>query len=553
MPWRGPEHDGDFPSLGWEIAEWMEEYLRVPSGRLYGQPFVLTDEQLGFLVRMYALDARGRRVYRRFSKRGPKGCGKSPFAGAWLLAEFCGPVRFDGWDAAGEPVGRRWDSPLCQVIGFAEEQTDNLWLGTREMAAGSALVDEMGVTLGFGKISFDTGEPGLMEPVSSSASAREGALTTAAALEETHLWFGQRGAYNKLAAVTRRNVAKTGGTTFEVTNAPALGEGSVAEQTLAAANKGQAGLLYESIEGVLVDDPKDPDNRDAVMESLRLAYGEANAELGGWVDLERIYEETLDVDVSTSDVARFYFNVAVKSESKAFAPAEIAKTIAGTEPEPGEPIVLAFDGAYTRDCAVLSAWTLGEEETAEDGSTVVLEPPHHFLVRAWERPPDLRNEHHYEHPRIEIDATARETVETYDVVVFAYDSAFRQLSSMYDDWIEEHGEVDKDHPTKRRAKGIMLGFPTNKGARMDPALKRLQEDLREGLFTHDGDPLVVKHLENALVERRGQYRYLSKPSGLGNHIDAAVTMTFGYDLVPMARRILSERPPRFTRPLVAVR
>lgn len=549
-------------SLGWELALWMEEYLRVPSGPLYGEPFRLTEEQLVFLVMMYELDPEtGRRVFRRFVKRGPKGCGKSPFAGAWLLAEFCGPVVFDGFDAHGDPVGRRWPFPMCHVIGTAEEQTDNLWLATREMAAGSLLVDEMGVTLGFGKISFDTGEPGIMEPVSSSASAREGAPVTAAALEETHLWFGKAGGYQRLAAVTRRNVGKTGGTTFEVTNAPALGQGSVAEQTVKAVKAGklQAGVLYQSREGTDVDSPKDSENRDALMDSLREAYGEASTERGGWVDLERIYEECLDEETTEMDIRRFYLNLAVHDEARAFNMDQF-DVVADTERtvEADTPVLLAFDGAWTTDSTVLSAWTLGEfvrtnPDDPDDLEETMVERPHHFMVRAWERPVDLRGEQNYEHPRNEYRDAVNEAIERYDVVMLAYDSSFTDLSALYDEWLDRFGEAGKKLEDDWGRDGIVLGYPTASAPRMDPAIKRILGDMRDGLFTHDDDPIIRRHVRNATLHRKGEYRRLAKPSGVGERIDGAVTMTFGYHLLPIARRLFADRKPKWTGPLVAVK
>src|SRR5690349_9740910 len=107
MPWRGPEHENDFPSLGWALLEWWSDHLANP--RDENEPLIFTGEQALDLVEWYRLDPRtGRFVHRRGASRRSKGRGKSPVEAAKAIAELAGDVLFDGWDAAGEPVGRPW-------------------------------------------------------------------------------------------------------------------------------------------------------------------------------------------------------------------------------------------------------------------------------------------------------------------------------------------------------------------------------------------------------------------------------------------------------------
>lgn len=511
MPWREPSYDGEFPSLGWGVVDWLEANFRVPAGELAGQPLRLTDDQVRFFVRLYALTPDGRRVYRRASRRGAKGRGKSPEGAMFLAAEFDGPVVFDGWDAAGEPVGVARYNPLCWAAATAEEQTDNVYEALRAMLADADLPE---VDVGKTRIEFTDGRPGKIESVTASAGAREGAPTTAVVLDETHLWFPSKGG-DKLARVIRRNLGKTRGTSLEVTNAPAIGERSVAEATLDAAEKGQRGLLYDSVEAAWDTslDPKDPACRDQVMQALAEAYEGVTIGEGGWVDLDRQYEECMDVDTPREDVLRFYFNLARKAENRAFDLRRFDELARPGTPIAG-PVMLMFDGARTRDCAVLTAWTLGEV-------------PHHFHVASWERPhnPDAD----YEHPRGEIRAAVRDFIADHDCVLFVYDSSFHELNSLYDEWIDAYGEA-KDG-------GLVDGYPTASGQRMQAASLRIIEDMRAGAFTHDGHEVVRSHVANAvLAKNRGGYLMLCKEKD-SLKIDAAVTMTFGYDMVPVAREL----------------
>lgn len=533
MPWRGAAYPGEFPSLGWQVVEFLEAAARVPAGPLYGRPMVLTDDQVQFFVRLYALDERGRWVYRRAVRMGPKGKGKSPEGGLYCFAEFAGPVQFDGWDAAGEPVGRPRDYPWVQVAAVSEEQDHNLYGPLREMVAESPLLDELGIDLGKTRIEFRD-RPGKVEPVSSSAGAREGQPITAAALEETGLWTPSRGGH-KLAAVLRRNAGKTNGRSVEFTNPPALGEDSVAERSLAAADQGERGLLLDWAQGVPVEDHKDPARRDEVMASLAMAYDDGAGRVVPWIDLERQYAELLDSDTTVADGQRFYLSLAVKSEDRAFSPAEFdplaRPTVDGRHwwtpgygearltlsPVPvDEPVVLMFDGARTRDSSVFSAWTIGEV-------------PHHFHVASWSRPsnPDAD----YQHPRGEIRAAARDFVASHRCVLFAFDESFHELDSLYAEWVDEWGEADG------KGRGLMSGFPTASGARMQKALAAVQEDVRAGLVTHDGDELVTAHVHNAVAAKnRGGWTVLDKPKSTLK-IDGSVTFTFGHSLIPLARTI----------------
>src|SRR3954463_16286324 len=99
MPWRGPKERGEFPSLGYEVAEWIQAMVAVPDGDAMGQPFVLTDEMYRFLLWHYRLDEDGKFVYRRSQLVRPQKWGKGPLSAAMICAEAEGPVRFDGWNA----------------------------------------------------------------------------------------------------------------------------------------------------------------------------------------------------------------------------------------------------------------------------------------------------------------------------------------------------------------------------------------------------------------------------------------------------------------------
>ena len=125
MPWK-PQDGDEFPTLGYEVADWIEAYCCHGPGDVQGDPITLDREWLQFLVDAYRLDPRtGKRQVDRALLSRPKGRAKSELAGFVTVAEALGPVRFDGWDADGQPVGRRVRSPLIKCLATEESQAGN--------------------------------------------------------------------------------------------------------------------------------------------------------------------------------------------------------------------------------------------------------------------------------------------------------------------------------------------------------------------------------------------------------------------------------------------
>src|ERR1044072_517265 len=107
----------------------MESHCVIPDVDFLGDPFMLTDEMWAFLVWHYRLKPRATEAewqsaweFRRSQLVRPRQWGKGPRSAAMICAEAVGPVRFAGWDADGEPVGRPWVTPWIQVTATSEDQ-----------------------------------------------------------------------------------------------------------------------------------------------------------------------------------------------------------------------------------------------------------------------------------------------------------------------------------------------------------------------------------------------------------------------------------------------
>lgn len=538
MPWRA-EHPDDFPTLGWGVLDWWADHL--PSPRDSSQPFVLTDSQARQILEWFRLDpVTGRRVYRRGYSRRSKGRGKSPIEAAKSIAEFCGPVRFDGWDADGRPVGRVWGVagdplPWVQVAAVSEGQTDNTWsviyyfLTENDGAAADALRVDPGLTR-----CFLRDRPGAkLEPVTASAGSREGQPITYGVLDETHLWTPRNGGV-RLARTIRRNVAKMGGSSYETTNSFTPGEGSVAEASWRAVRDGTEGVLADEVEaphqvdGVNVD----ADAPDGVLRAaLSVAYEDS-----WWVDLDRLVAELRDPDTKWQDASRFYFNWNTKGGGSAVDAAQWAMLSRPTVEVPaGARIGVGFDGSISDD-------TTGLVGCSADG--------HLFPLGVWERErtEDGRPVPGWRVPRLVVGDRVREVFATFDVGRMLGDPP--KWHTELESWADEFRLPGRTDEERER----VLMFDTNQRSRFCRAVDRFLTAVRAGLLSHSGDDRLSGHVLAAALEKvrstaadddaRTMY-VIVKPED-GRKIDLAVAAVLAYEAaMTMPVAVASSGVPMF--------
>lgn len=497
MPWRGPEYEGEFPSLGWGLVELIEEFLIVPSGLEHGQPLRLTDNQISFLVRMHRIHPEtGRYHYRRAIKEGPKGDGKSPLAGATAFGHLVGPVVFDGWDSQGNPVGRQHPTPWIQIAALAEDQTDNCYMQLRSSLGESAAIDEFGIDLGLTRI-FLKGREGKVEPVTSAGGTREGQLLTLAVKEETQFWVPSRGG-DRLARTLDRNVAKTGGLSISVTNAFRQGEESVAELDSDAAAKGAAGVLYQAIRAPYVEDLGD---RELVRRSLDAAYDPQAT----WVDKERLTDEVGDDTIPPGERRRFYFNIPDKFEDSSWLPEGrwFAQRRKGRSVNLDQPFAASIDMALKHDTAAVR-WG----QFQPDGSIFV-------QAREWEPAGEM----------LDIDAIEAFLIHLHisgNLSECAYDPAYFERSAQ-----------------ALRERGLnMIEFPQS-NERMVPGCGTAYELICGEKVFHDDEPRSYQQVLNGVAFPAGEGWRLRKSKVTKGKIDSAVAL-----VMLLARLVALDEGPR---------
>lgn len=535
MPWK-PSVEGEVPTLGYEVIDWISEELNAPDDPA-GGPMQLTREQEDFVLRWYSLDpVTGRFLNRRGLIGRPRGWGKSPFLGAVALAEGLAPVLFDGWDAAGQPVGKPWSSvrvPLVHVAAVSEVQTKNTWDAILNMVSNAPVVDDYpGVEPMETFFNFPVGQ---MQRITSSDRTVKGARSVFAVLDQTEEWVrSNRGLV--LAQTIRTNCSKVGGRTLESPNAFIPGEGSVAEESAAFADKVAAGktrladLLYDHREA-----PADTDltDRESIIIGLRYAYGCSSDHLGGcvlheppckpgWAPIESnadmFWDPANDVQKLRSD---FLNQITHASDSWIARPDWNARSAGVLEPAPaapvnGDAITIGFDGSRKR------------EHGKTDATALVacrLSDGYLWVLGLWEEPEGPAGDD-WRVPTDEVDAVVTETFRDYRVVGFYADPS--KWEGFIAQWEAKYGSRLKVKASRSNPIEWWMSGGGNR-AKVTKSLDAFRDALLDGEMSHSGDSRLTSHILNARKRTNAQgYGIYKQHPDSPDKIDAAVAAVLAW-------------------------
>lgn len=547
MPWRGPEFEGELPTLGYLVLDWILEMLAAPDRPDY-EPFVPTREQAEFILRFYELHpGTGKRRIRRGVLSRPRGWGKSPLLAAIACAEALGPVVPAGWDANGEPVGMGWErirTPLVQVAAVSEDQTQNTWAPLLEMLRLGPVIDEYP---GLEPLDTFVNLPrGKIDQVTSSATSRKGNKALFAVLDQTEEWTPSNGG-KRLAQVMRSNAAKIGGTTLESPNAYIPGMGSVAEDTAAFAKAIAEGRTRE--DGLLWDHREappetDPTDRESLVAGLRFAYGDSSDHEDGcvlhsppcppgWSPIDRLvgdfWDTSNDPQVMRSD---FLNQITHATDSWLSQPEWAGCSDASRVVADGDTISLGFDGSRARARGVTDA-------TALVGCRV--SDGHLFLLGCWEQPEGEAGKG-WRVPVLEVLASVEEAFNRYRVVGMYADPA--KWEGHVADWEARWGaglavKATRDHPIE----WWMTGGRSNLIVR---ALDKFHSAVLDKELSHDGSSALTRHVLNARRRKgRSGIQIMKEHPDSARKIDAAVASVLAWQarLDAVAKGLAEEQEP----------
>ncbi len=541
-----PPLDLSYPTLGFAIAEFIEERCIFGPGSLQGRPAVLDAEKRAALYRLYEVFPKGHRLAgrRRFQRGGiewRKGLAKTEFA-AWVTyAELHaeGPVRCDGFDANGNPVGRPVVYPYIPMMAHTQEQVQTLAYGVLKY------VVEEGPDAGMFDASLErilrldaAGKAdGKVVPVSNSPGSRDGALTTFQHFDEPHRLYlpSHKSAHETMDAnLVKRPLEDPWALYTSTAGQP--GQLSIQEDVRVEA---------EMIDRGEIDDPAlfffarwaGPEHDDlSTVEKRIAAVADATGPAGeyGPGQFESIAKKWDRPRADTAYLERVWLNRWRKSNSMFF---DLSKIMGDPQTPAGEPrglvrpgvripdgafVALGFDGARFRDATAL---------VATDIRTGLQE-----LLGLWERPDEADD---WEVDEAEVTALLAETMKRFSVYKLYADPPH---------WTETVGSWAARWPDQ------VEEWWTARHKTMAYALREYLEAMDAGIVTFGGAVIadgdfsphedLVRHLGNAgakalkILDDEGKPLYvMQKQDGKQElKFDAAMASTLSWKAVLDARK-----------------
>ncbi|SEE20258.1 Phage terminase-like protein, large subunit, contains N-terminal HTH domain [Arthrobacter alpinus] len=474
-----PLDEVPYPTLGQLVCDFIEDRAVYGPGSLKGLPAELDAEKRAAIYSLYEVfpqghELAGRRRYKRGGLSWRKGTAKTEWA-AWIaFAELHpeGPVRCDGFDAYGNPVGRPVRDPYIPMVAFTEGQV-------AELAYGALMVV---VQEGPDADLFDAGldriirlndrgrADGKAVPMAGSPNARDGARTTFQHFDETHRMYlpSLVNAHETMMANLEKRPLDDPWS-LETTTAGQPGQGSVAEKT------------HREAEAIERGEVADPDlfyfHREAgkhhdllTMEGRIAAVSEATGPVGeyGPGQFRGIAKQWDRRGADRSYLERVWLNRWTKSSSQAFDVVRYEALLVPQRIPDGAFVTVGFDGARFKDSTafVVTEVLTGIQE-----------------LYLWEKPADWpADEDDWEVPVEEVNSTLEDIMKRFDVWKLYGDPPH---------WVETMGDWAAKWPD------VIEEWWTNRTKITAYAVRAFIEAIDSVSVHHNGNADLIRHVGNA--------------------------------------------------------
>jgi len=501
-----PFDEAPWPSLGGPVCDLIEERAVFGPGSLKGLPAKLDDEKRAAIWKAYEVypkghDLAGKRRFRRARISWRKGTAKTEFGGWIAFAELHpeAEVRFDGWDASGNPVGRPVRDPYIPMLAYTQEQVHELAFGVLYTVCTEGpdadLFDsslERIIRLG------DHGQAdGKAVPLAGSPNARDGARTTFQYYDETHRLVSPSNlsAYETMEAnLPKRPLDEPW--SLGTTTAGVPGRGSVAEkdkdeaELIARGEVEEPELFYFHREagthdpntGIEYDLTRTPDRIEAIREA-------SGPSVAAWSDLRGIAKQWDRPGADRQYLERTWLNRWTQTEAQAFDAQRWLNDLKTIEVIPRRvrrAVSAGFDGSRWKDTTALVVTDL------KSG----LQQPFGLWV------PDYSDESLDGTPEVrvgEVNEGVAEMFDVFDVVRMYFDPA-QGWDEQGATWAGKYGQ-----------KKVLFFYTDSRNLRRTAEMCRSYANaIKAGEVTNDGDPEMAAHIANAqkreikMVDDEGQ-------------------------------------------------
>jgi hypothetical protein len=490
-----PEVDLAIPTLGDQVAEFIEDRCVFGPGSLQDQPARLDPEKLGIIYRCYEVYPMGHRlagtrIFDRCAIEIRKGLAKTELA-AWIaFAELHpeSPVRFNGFHEDGTlRQGKPVMAPYIPMMASAEEQVQELAFGVLkyivEHSPDSDLFDcslERIVRLG-----RSGNNDGMVVPVSNAPATRDGARTTFEHFDEPHrliLPNAKHAHETMIQNLPKRQLEHPWALYTSTAGQP--GQQSVEEDVRAEAEaiaEGKAPnsslFFFSRWAGPEFDDL-------STVEARVAAIDEATGPCGEWGlgQFERIAKDYDRKGIDKSYWERVYLNRWRKSGSQAFDMKKVNALVrhetGGATKDLGKAhrilkgafCTIGFDGARFRDSTAL---VLTEIETGLQQ-----------ILGLWERPTNLPDDAKWEVDHQDVDGVLQEAFSEYEIWRAYCDPPY---------WVETVADWVARYPDQ------IIEWWTNRPRAMAYSLRNYTEAIDSESIAFGGNDVadLVRHIGHA--------------------------------------------------------
>lgn len=492
------------------VRHWIEAGLVHSEGDALGQPIRFEPFQRYLIDRKYEYDpATGRLLYDRCLFGLAKGNSKTELMADDAIGRLAGPLA---------PL-----SPNIPVAAASWEQANRLF-GAARLAIEEGPLREAFKGHIFEDRITNPDRAGVLARIAAIAGTNDGGLPTDVYEDEVHEWGGER--RERVDVVLGNGLKKR-------TPRAELPDGRVCiggqQNRISTAGDDPNGLLarlYGHGRKVASGEIADPrflflwweagEEHDLeTEEGLVAAIREANPAVGSFMSLENLMDRFADPVLARYEYERYHLNRWVSAPDSwisldVWTSRRHASLIL---PKNGETIWIGFDGSKSRDSTALIGCTAAG---------------HVFVIKVWER--DQRDPD-WTVPRNEVNEAVVAAFARWNVKLMQCDPP--RWEREVEDWSELY-------PNR------VLAFDTFVSERMAPAVGRFHDAVADGTLTHDGDPILARHISNARTkETRWGLVITKEHKDSPRRIDAAVAAVLAHDGIsapvtkPVSKRMVT--------------
>lgn len=488
-----PEPDGiEYPTLGPQVCQFIEERFVFGPGSLAGQPVVLDEEQQRLIWHAYEYwpagyeleeqDVGRTRRFQRVAWSVRKGSMKTE-----TLAYICGvelhpeaPIRYAGFSQqalGGMKTGRPVMDPYIPMLAYTKDQVSELGYGALKSILESC-PDEGLFDIGMDRIVRlgALGQAaGKVVPIAAAPNAADGARTTMQALDETHRLYLPN---HKAAIETMlNNLPKRpleDPWQMSTTTAGEPGQDSYAEDEYREGVKNHEGKMKSVGYFFMHRQASDGCKFDTMKQRIEAIKEATGPGVAKWTNFVRIASQWDREGADKQYLERVWTNRWTQSAAQAFDKDAFT--------ELGDPNLKISKGAFC---------TLGFDGAVFDDSTALvlteIETGIQEVVGFWEKPAKL--------PLGEDGLPVRWRVPEEEVhEVFAQTMKDYEVWRMYGDpphWREAMAKWAGEHPDEVKE------FWTKNHQAMYYAIKNYQSAIFSGTLAHNGNKDFCDHIGNA--------------------------------------------------------